>query len=502
MAEELKEKQSGNYQFINEKIVPKRKKKWLKRLGTVLFVIVLAVIFGIVSQAVFLLSGDYLKELLGIEDKRQEVELPKPTSPEERVPLTSTPKPTKPATPTPEPTAEAEPTKPATPTPEPTAAPTISAEATPGGEVTPEPTPEITPDGEVTPEPTAGAEVTPGGEPTQMPTPTPESTPEPTPIDTYLQIYDAIRKVAEDVSDSFVTVEAIEQGVDWFQEVYEKRTRTTGLVLGNDGVDLLILVGTEQFTGANSIEVYFEEEVIPGRIYSMDRDYGLAVIAVPLNQISVELLEQIEMGLFAEAEDLATGTPVIALGAPNGYEGSMEFGMITSLGGTVSVTDGEVDYFTTNIFDYPQGYGFVVNLEGKILGMITHTHKANPGDGIFTAVSLDSIRGVIVKLLNNAERAYFGIKGQDVPKNLKKEYELETGVYVKEVENASPALAAGIKAGDILVSVGGEALEGIHGFADVILERSTREIVQVKLLRKAEDGLREMTVEVLLIDKK
>ena len=180
----------------------------------------------------------------------------------------------------------------------------------------------------------------------------------------------------------------------------------------------------------------------------------------------------------------------------------MEFGMITSLGGKVAVTDGEVANFTVNIAEYAQGYGFVVTLEGRILGMITHTHKANPSDGIFTAVSLDSIRGVIVKLLNNAERAYFGIKGQDIPKNLKTEYGLEAGVYVSEVENASPALAAGIKAGDILVSVGGEPMDGIRSFAEVILERSTREIVQVKLMRKAEDGLREMTVEVSLTGKK
>jgi len=180
----------------------------------------------------------------------------------------------------------------------------------------------------------------------------------------------------------------------------------------------------------------------------------------------------------------------------------MEFGMITSLGSTVSVTDGEVAYFTTNITEYSAGYGFVVNLEGEILGMITHTHKENPEDGIFSAVSLDSIRGVMVKLLNNAERAYFGIKGQDIPKNLKAEYELETGVYVSEVENASPALAAGIKAGDILVSVGSTPLEGIRSFSDVILECSIREIVQVKVLRKAEDGLREMTVEVSLTGKK
>ena len=492
-----------DYQFINERIVPKRKKKWLKRLGTVVFVVCMAAVFGVVAHAAYLLSGDYLKDVLGIEEKRQEVELPKPDSPE-RTPFTPTPKPTK--TPTPEPTPTKKPGNPATPTEQPTIAPTQGAEMTPAP--TKEPEPEETPGADVTPEPTVEATVTPGGEPTPEPTSIPESTPgaeempEPTPIDTYLQIYEAIRKVADDVSDAFVTVEAIEQGVDWFQEVYEKRTRTTGLVLGNDGVDLLILVGTEQFAGANAIDVFFGDEVIPGSIYSMDRDYGLAVIAVPLSQIPAELMEQIEMGLFAEAEDIVPGTPVIALGAPNGYEGSMEFGMITSLGSTVSITDGEVASFTVNIAEYPRSYGFVVNLEGKILGLITHTHKANPGDGIFTAVSLDSIRGVIIKLLNNAERAYFGIKGQDIPKNLKKEYGLENGVYVREVENASPALASGIKAGDILVSVGGEAVEGIRSFADVILERSTREIVQVKLMRKTEDGLREMTVEVLLIEKK
>ena len=80
--------------------------------------------------------------------------------------------------------------------------------------------------------------------------------------------------------------------------------------------------------------------------------------------------------------------------------------------------------------------------------------------------------------------------------------EIDGGVYVREVENSSPALAAGIKAGDILVTVGGKLMDGIGTFSDVILERSTREIVQVTLLRKVEDDLREMTVEVSLIKKK
>ncbi len=495
MAEEQKEKQSENYQFINEKIVSKRKKKWMKRLATVLFVICLAVIFGLVASVVFVWSGDYFKKLFGVDEKRQEVELPWLTPSPRLLPSPS-----------------AEPIKKITPiptkqqTPKPTEAPTASPSM--------EETPTVTPDTGISPIPELSAGATPGLENEKTPTagdisePTqtagekkPEETAEKPEKYMYLQMYEFIRQVAEEVSDALVTVVAIETGVDWFQEVYENRTGTTGLILGNDGVDLLILVGTEQFSGATSIEVLFGDEVIDGRIYSMDKDYGLAVIAVPLEKISSELLEKIELGVFAAEEDILVGTPVIALGAPNGYDGSMEFGMITSLGSMVSVTDGEVSYFTADILEYPQSHGFVVSLEGKVLGMITHTHKENTSDGIFSAVSLYSIRGAVIKLLNNAEWAYCGIKGQDVPQNLKKEYGLEKGVFVSEVENASPALTAGLKAGDIIVAVGGKKVDGIRNFSEVILGCSIREIVQIKLVRKAEDGLREMMVEVPLTGK-
>ena len=497
MAKERKEKQSKEYQFINERIVPKRKKQWLKRLGTMVFVIGMAVVFGVIARAAYVLSGDYLKALFKVEDKRQEVELPNSdSSAKNKSTLTGNP------------TSKPTPKLSSTNLPEMTAAPTVKPTLTPvqGTEETPEPTgeSEVMPEDESSSGPTTGAEEVKRGQSTQTSILTSDvkNVSDPIWMETYQQIYEAIRKVAKEASDAFVTVEAIEQGEDWFQEVYERRTRTTGLVLGNDGVDLLILVGTEQLAGANEIDVFFGEEFIPGRIYSMDRDYGLAVIAVPLSQVSKEIMEHIEMGVLAEAEDMAVGTPVIALGAPNGYEGSMEIGMITSLGGTVSVTDGEVDSFTANITEYPAGYGFVVNMEGRILGLITHTHKANPKDGIFTAVSLDSVRGVIVKLLNNAERMYFGIKGENIPKNLKKEYGLEQGVYVREAENASPALAAGIKAGDILIEVAGTPVEGIHSFAEVLLERNARESVQVKLLRKIEDSFKEITVDVILSKKK
>lgn len=542
MTEEPKEKQE--YEFIKEQIVPKRKNKIMKRVWTAVFVVCMAVVFGLVAEIVMLTSEDVLREWLGIEEgERQEVNLNRPSPTEEatKTPdLSSTNKPTPEPSPTevPAPTEEPEETKAPTEAPLLTTGATATGipEATTGPQETTKPEDTLTPEpmvsgaAELTPTPTETgipkvtdvpgetgipqATMTPGvtnvpegtgtpvpsqgAEPTKAPTITSTPTPTPDLLYNYLQVHQRIIDIAEEVANSLVVVEAVEEGVDWFQEVFVTRTRTTGLVLANDGVDLLILVDLERISGATYIDVYFEEEVVSGRVYSLDKDYGLAVVAVPLSSISTETLKRVQIGILAAEEDIKVGALVIALGAPNGYEGSMEVGMITSMGSTVPVTDGVVSYFTTNISDYEGGYGFVVNLDGEFLGMITHTKKENTADGVFSVIGLDEIRNVIVKLLNNSERAYFGIKGQDLPRSVKLSSGLETGVYVSEVANSSPALNAGIKAGDIIVMFGNEPVSGIRELNEKLLQRSAREIVMIKLMRRAEDGLREITIEVPL----
>lgn len=531
MTEEPKEKQ--DYEFIKEQIVPKRKNKIMRKVWTAVFVICMAVVFGLVAEIVMITSESILREWLGIEaGERQPVDLNRPSpsveptkEPQKTVTPTQTPadKPSPKPSPTETPLPTEAPQETLTPVPEGNKTPTQTNTPSPTTEMTvtntPEPTiseePEVTKaptEVPVTPNPTEGAaDITPTGvitltptqgeDPTKAPEETLTPTPTPDSLYTYLQVHQQILEVAEEAAKSLVAVEAIEEGVDWFQEIYVTRTRTTGLILANDGVDLLILVDLERISGANLIEVYFGENVVSGRIYSLDKNYGIAVIAVPLSSLSTDILKGISIGILADAESIRVGTPVLALGAPNGYENSMEFGMVTSLGSTVSVTDGQVSYFTTDMMERENGYGFVVNLDGEVMGMITHGLQEDTEDSIFSAISLQAIQGVIVKLLNNEERAYFGIKGQDLPRSVRISSGLEDGVYIREVENSSPALDAGIKAGDIMVSFAGQSVLGIKEFHELLLTRSVREIVVVKIMRHAEDGMREMTLEVPLAVK-
>lgn len=493
----------GEYQFINEKIVPKKKSKWKKRCFSLLFTVFLAIVFGVVAQLFFLLMEEPFRELLGMEEqKRQEVELPVPSS-----------RPTK----SPTPTATTAPTRRPTPS-EAVQRPETDITAT----QTPVPTPTETE--RVTPKPIGNGTAT-GNEdnnPAENITLTPspdsneaegETSKEQTSENgssgnlnadwySYAMFYEEIMKQIKLAEKSLVTVEVVEIGVDWFQETYETRSSMTGIILANDGVDLLLLTGTDKLAAADLIEVYLGGQRFEGRVFSMDEDYGLAIVAVPLQRIPKEILQEVQIGKIGTEEQIQLGAPIIALGAPNGYHGSVEFGMITSLGSSVPVTDGQVSYFTTNLRDYAQSYGFVLSINGEVLGMITHKHKANVNDGVSSAISLDAVRGIIVKLLNASNLMHFGIEGENLPVALQKVSGIMQGVYVREVQNASPALAAGIKAGDVLIQAGGTELDGIRTFTNVLLAAKEREVVSVKLLRTTGEGIREITVEVLLTRKK
>lgn len=490
MKERPQEKQE--HPFIQEQIVSKRKKRVLKRLSTFGFVVLMAVVFGLVACTVFLVAEEPLREWLGrTDDSRQPVDLPKPTTltlvPTPTIRLTATPAPTRvPPEPTkvvstPKPTAQPLPTATVTPEPE-------EPVVTPGGETTePTPLPTVLPTAAVTEQPEPTAAVIPGeGESEQF----------------YLLMCQAIRKQAEAAEKGLVSLDAVVENRDWFQEVYQTRTRTSGLVVGNDGIDLLILTDYAVISGANAIEVtFFDDSVVNGVLFSYDADFGIAIVAVPLTQIAEETLSGIRIAILADEESIFIGNPILALGAPNGYRGSMELGMVTSLGAAVPVVDGQIRYFTTNLTNYTQGHGFVFSLRGEVLGMISHSMAGDSEAALSTAISLDAIRAVIVRLLNNMDYTYFGIKGTDLPRELQEASGAAAGIYVSEVLAASPAMMAGVRSGDILIAADGKALTRLQDLTELVLSSTTKNTVAITLLRMQGTEIRQTSVTVLLQKK-
>lgn len=284
----------------------------------------------------------------------------------------------------------------------------------------------------------------------------------------FLNMYTGIADLSKEFSKSLVQITAISEGVDWFEEEYETSRNATGLYVGDNGVDMLFLASFDSIEGATKFRVTFGNGVsMPCSVYSYDTNYCLAVLSVQLSSVtSVREEELPEKAVFA-MEGLEPGTPIIVLGNPNGHPGAMELGMTTGTGLVVQVTDDEVKYFTTGITEYAEGDGFVFNLDGEVIGMLSNT--LNDGEqGIITAVEVGGIRGIIEDTLNNIPRIYCGMRLETVDTVLGGKYKLPEGVYVSEVLPGSPAMYAGIKNGDIITTVGITPITGVRQFYEEI----------------------------------
>lgn len=498
-------------QYITEKIITKRKRKWLGRLFALLFVVICAVVFGLVARVVYVVSEKKVTDLFGkaplptriVVDIREKTNTPAPTPTHRVYPaITGTvPEGTPGAMPTPTPKV----TKEVTPTEVPQLTPTrevVLQTPTDAPEIIP--TPETTPEAEATP---AIPEATPTEAPNEEKSPTPaptepvEETPKPTGAAEYIAFLAEVMDTAEQVVGNVTDIKVTSIGQDWLGE-YEVTSYTTGLLLGQDGVDVLILTDYDTVQNAKTLEIQFSTgEKVAADIYAVDKDYGLAILNVKISKLETEFFENLNYALFGKDNDIKVGTPAVAIGRANGYENSIAIGFITSDGGSVIVRDGEVNYFTVDWPDYAGASAFVFTLDGCVCGMVTHTNKNDVNDGITSCIRVSDLKNLIARYANGKKICNFGINGCDVPDNVAEQAETESGIYVKEVIAGTPAYLAGIKNGDVIIEINDEAVTGAESLMAYLVKEEAGTVLKIKYKRRSASGIATETTEVILTEK-
>lgn len=103
----------------------------------------------------------------------------------------------------------------------------------------------------------------------------------------------------------------------------------------------------------------------------------------------------------------------------------------------------EYHLLTTDIMGNSEGSGVLVNLDGKIVGVIAQSFSGEADTGVVTALSISDLRKLIEQLSNNEDLIYLGVRGQDISSSLAQKTGIPTGIYVNSVEEDSPAMNAG-----------------------------------------------------------
>lgn len=305
----------------------------------------------------------------------------------------------------------------------------------------------------------------------------------PADINDLANIYSQVKKVADESCSAMVEVTSTKKNKDWFENEIDVPNKTIGLIVANNNVDLLVLVNYDRIKGANTIMVSFcDNSKAEARLQSFDSELNIAIIAIPLEGLAEEIKE-LEPAYLGESTYLPVGTPVIAIGSPNGYMGSIELGMVNSKGTNVQVTDYQIDLFHMDTNFVEESEGYIINIRGNIIGIITTHLKDNRSEKVSTSIGISSIKPIIESLVNNRDRTYFGFKSIDITSEALEELDIEKGIAVTEVFANSPAYHSGIQVGDIIVSVNDEEIAAVKDFQKILLETKPNEVLSIKLQR-------------------
>ncbi|HEY8634542.1 MAG TPA: trypsin-like peptidase domain-containing protein [Candidatus Dormibacteraeota bacterium] len=194
-------------------------------------------------------------------------------------------------------------------------------------------------------------------------------------------------------------------------------------------------------------------------------EYELDVVgADPLSDLAIAraraaTLEAMPIG---DADTLRVGQLVVAIGNPMGFSGSVTSGVVSGLGRSLATADGNghrrfvEDVIQTDAALNPgNSGGALADWKARLIGVNT----AVAGMGLGLAVPLNATtQAILAALMRNGRvrRGYIGIAGgtRALPPAMAQRLERKAGVEVQEVVSGSPAEGAGLKGGDIIVSVG------------------------------------------------
>ena len=319
-------------------------------------------------------------------------------------------------------------------------------------------------------------------------------------LDDYKMLYKQLGTVATKAARSLAVVTAVSDETDWFMNTYENGNKTTGIILADNGKELLIIANSSSISSAKDIDVKFcNGKSFNGTVKKSDSDTGLAVIAVNLEEIDDNTKNSMTMATLGNSS-LAnlTGTPVIAIGSPLGISDSMAVGLITSNNYVYDITDSNLRYMTTDIYGSLSGSGVIIDFEGKILGIIFQGGTSSDTKNLIHAYGISDIKSKIEKLSNGQDLAYLGIHGTDVTDEINESLGVPKGAYVTQVTVDSPAMREGIQNGDVIVKLGTTEITSFTDYKEAMLKCQPGDLMMVTVKRLSKDGYIELSYEIVL----
>jgi serine protease Do len=226
----------------------------------------------------------------------------------------------------------------------------------------------------------------------------------------------------------------------------------SGVVISANGY---IVTNNHVVDGADEIEVTLHNnDSYMARVVGTDPSTDLALL-----QIKKDGLQPLPLG---NSDNVEVGEWVMAIGNPFNLNSTVTAGIISAKGRNINIIDDKsaIEAFiqTDAAINPGNSGGALVNLDGELIGI--NTAIASPTGayaGYGFAIPADIVNKVVQDIMKYGmvQRAYLGIMVQDINSQLAKDDHLKTttGAYVDSLSSKGAAAEAGIKTGDVIISV-------------------------------------------------
>lgn len=319
-------------------------------------------------------------------------------------------------------------------------------------------------------------------------------------LDDVLSMSNELRIVSYKANKSMVTISSIVKGKDIFGNLSETKIDTSGLIIGQDTREVYILVSLDRVSNASSIRLRLtESESVEAALLDYETELNLAVLTVLLEEVPpLFISNNIVVATLGESYTITQGSPIMAIGSPNGYPGSIDFGFITSRGSYATITDNRLDLFNTSIRDNKNGDGVIINLKGEVIGLITRSLKEGLNKDLNTVIGISKVKAIIERMVNNEPRVYCGIITEDMTEAAKTEHKVQNGIYVNEVQANSPAFEAGMKGGDIIMQIEDKTVMNSNGFYNTLSTFIPGDEIVISIMRTSGSTNQEKQLKIVL----
>ena len=286
------------------------------------------------------------------------------------------------------------------------------------------------------------------------------------------------------------TVSSSSSMYGWGQQQYEASTSGTGIIVGKNDTELLIVTNAHVVDNVSNLKcVFVDDQSVSATVKGSKSDQDIAVVTVSLSDIPSDTISKIAIAELADSDTIAVGQQVVAIGNALGEGQSVTNGIISALDRSITVNNVTFSglIMTNAAINSGNSGGALLNASGKVIAINFAKTSSDGVEGMAYSIPVSNVKELISSLMSKQTRqkvdsdnaGYLGIAAIDITSTYASMYGYPQGIMVRTVASGSAAEKAGLSAYDIIVGFDDQSISTMSGLQSLLQYYSAGETVKV-----------------------